>query len=296
MVVQMERAIISGMFRSGTTHLWKLLSADLAFEVSYCEPLHPRLDQEMLTWDHYKNYQQQTDLIRKYWSPDYSSHRLLLGSDDSYPQMADYLRRLLAPHSLAKFVRLTLRLGWFARIFPDAFVINIVRDPRAVCFSMLHRPDPKEIICHDLPWEDWHARQYFEIYSQMPPFRDYLLSLQDEPPYVKILALWRINVERSLLDLRDHVSKGIVVRHEDVCLKPEKELRKIYEKMGIPLPPEVLNAVRSTAGSERPWQQPTTTVWMDLYKQVDSGIWRKGIRRADIGATMDRLGYEEKIP
>lgn len=284
--------VISGMFRSGTTHLWRLLSADPAFEASYCEPLHPRLDQEMLAWDHYKNYQQQTDLIRKHWSPDYSSQRLSLGPDDSYPQMAGYLRRLLAPHSLAKFVRLTLRLGWFTRIFPDAVVINTVRDPRGVCFSMLHRPDSKQIVRQDLPWEDWHAREYFELYSQMHPFRDYLLSLQDEPPYVKILALWRINVERSLLDLQDHVENGIVVRHEDVCLQPEQELGKIYEKMGRQLPTEVLNAVHTVAGSERLWQQPTTTAWMDLYKQVDSSIWCQGIRRAGIGATMVRLSYE----
>ena len=280
------------MFRSGTTHLWRLLSEDPGFELSYCEPLHPRLDREMLTWEHYKSYQERSDLIKKYWTPDFSSNRILLNPGDSCPELAIYLQHVLVPHSLAKFVRLTLRIGWFAHIFKDTFIINIVRDPRAVCFSMLHHPHSSEIIRHDLPWEDWHAREYFELYSQMPPFRNYLLSLQDEPPCIKILALWRINVERSLFDLENYVDHGMTIRYEDICLLPEEGLRTVYHKMGRPMPIEVLNAVHTPYGAERRWQQATTCAWMDLYKQVDSGIWRKAVQRTGVEMAMNRLGYK----
>lgn len=280
------------MFRSGTTHLWRLLSADPGFDVSYCEPLHPRLDREMLTSEHYKSYQERSDLIRNCWTPDFSSNRVMLEPGDSCPALAMYLQHLLVPRSLAKFVRMTLRIGWFAHIFKDTFIINIVRDPRAVCFSILHHPDSDEIARHDLPWEDWHAREYFELYSQMPPFRDYLLSLKDEPPYIKVLGLWRINVERSLFDLKDYVEDGIVVRYEDLCVSPEEVLKMVYHKMGRPLPIEVLNAAHTPHGSERRWQQATTSAWMDLYKQVDSGIWHKAIQRAKTGSIMEQLGYQ----
>ena len=268
------------------------MSADPCFETNYCEPLHPRLDQEMLTWEHYKSYRERAELTRKYWTPEFSSRRLLLGPDDSYPRMAGYLRRLLLPRTLAKFVRLTLRLGWFARIFPDAFIINIIRDPRAVCFSMLHHPDSNQIVRRDLSWEDWHAHEYFELYSQLCPFKEYLLNLQNEPPYIKILALWRINVERSLSDLEKHVENGVLVCYENMCIMPEEELRRIYAAMGRPAQAQVLRAVNLSVGNERPWQKPLTSAGMSIYKQVPRGIWKKGIQRARIGDTMERLGYE----
>ena len=286
------QVIISGMFRSGTTHLWKLLSANRQFDSSYCEPLHPRLGKEMLVWDHYRNYCQRSELIEKYWSPRFSSKKLSLSPLDHFPELAEYLTQLLDSNSISKFTRLTLRLGWIAKLFPNAFIVNIVRDPRAVCFSMLHHPDSKDIVRQDLSWEDWHAREYYALYSQMDPFREYLVSVKDAPPYIKILALWRINVEQSLSDTKDYVNQGVVVRHEDLCVQPEKELRRIYEKMGTQLPPEVFRVITSPMGNTRPWQQPTTSAWMNLYKRVDSSIWQEGIQRAEIGPSMEGLGYE----
>lgn len=286
------RVIVTGMFRSGTTHLWRLLSADPAFEVSYCEPLHPRLDQEMLTWEHYRSYQARADLIKRYWMPDFSSNKLFLKPEDLYPELKMYLEKLLTPKSLAKFVRLNLRLGWFATSFPDVFIVFIVRDPRGVCFSMLHHPDQEAIIRHDLPWEDWHARQYFDLYSQIPLYHQYLSSLKDEPPYVKIMALWSINIEKSLCDLQACARHWIVVRYEDLCNQPERELRKIYTAMESELPTEVLCSVNATVGTERPWQRPTNSTRVDLHKQVPDRIWRNGVRKAKIEATMKKLGYE----
>lgn len=286
--------IINGMFRSGTTHLWKLLAADPAFERSYCEPLHPELPEQARIWPHYASYISHP-AVADHWTADFSGSRLRLAANDEYPQLENYLRRLLLPGTLAKFVRTCLRLDWLAERFPTAVVVNLVRDPRAVCYSMLKHPG-KDVARHDLDWNGWHAKEYFSKYRALPEYAERLHRLEVEPPYIKILALWRINVEASARSMATSLGgRGITIRYEDVCHDARAEMHNIYEVIGREMPAEVMAAnqsPQSDGGPQRKWQKATTTEWVEQFKQVDPAIWQQGIQVAGLSRLMNEFGYE----
>ena len=282
-----QKVIVSGMFRSGTTHLWRLLAADPEFRQSYCEPLHASLPDEVKTWPHYNNYFDNQKAL-SLWQPEFSSQRLQLSTTDNWPELGAYLRALLQGNNLAKFVRLSLRLPWFKQQFSEAIIVNLIRDPRAVCYSMLHKPGESEIIRHDLEWQDWHAYEYFAAYRMMPEYRDYLEGLALSTPAVKILALWRINVEAAIAFTKNFSDSSLLVCHEDVVNHSQKSLELIYEKIGHLLPASVFDSVNSKIGDDRPWQQPTSQQGLYEYQLISDSTWEPLLEQAGLRPFMER--------
>ena len=291
----MKPVIVNGMFRSGTTLLWRILAADNAFVIYFCEPLHPELPNQIETFDHYRFYRQVPEAMER-WSPDFHSKRLRLSKVDSYPELQAYLSHLIRKGSLIKFCRMNLRLPWLQEIFSDTYVINIIRDPRAVCYSYL-RNNQKPIDQHDLDWTGWYGVEYFSLYSQIDSYNPYLNTLDQEPPYVKIMALWKINVEQSMKDLEESGLKNwINVIYEDFISNPESSIKKIYSLMDKEPPVEVMNNALGKKvhdlGGKSKWQSSTSDEWvLDWKNNVSDEIWEKGIRISGIANTMKKFGY-----
>ena len=140
--------IIQGIFRSGTTTLFRALRQDERRRCYY-EPLHPDLlthAQEAAAKrpSHrksplYAEYQHILETLRARYRADLAvDHAMLNASDDAH-ELRAYLEALA--HSASPVVLQFNRAFWMSRwlhtTFPDAGFIHIVRDPRSVVWSQL---------------------------------------------------------------------------------------------------------------------------------------------------------------
>lgn len=118
-----------------------------------------------------------------------------------------------------------------------------------------------------------------------------------EAPYIKILALWKVNVEQSTADLtRAGHASWLTIRYEDLVREPRMTTRKIYSLWDGEPPSEVVNNACGRAvfdlGGHNKWQSRISDEWLLEWQQVGFQIWEKGIQTSGISQTMKRLGYE----
>jgi hypothetical protein len=267
--ITMNPTFVCGVPRSGTTHLWGLLSCDPEFKPCYCEPLHPALPTQGEHWKHYQGYP----------SKALSLHHPGFGSDFYLdPNIVDtelenYLKELLVANSLSKFIRINQRIAWLANCFPESFIIPIVRDPRSVCCSVLSGYD--DIFSPDISWSGFGYDSQFE----------------DSPAYIKIFSSWKNSLER--LEYLDKIKHNyILVNYEDLCALPEDVMSVLYDRIGRKVPKQVLNAITKGFGDlERPWQKPTSTLSIDTYEKYDANKLAEGIEVTGAEPLMISLGY-----
>jgi len=289
----MQPVILSGMFRSGTTLLWRFLSADPVFTRNLVEPLHRTLPQEIERWPHYQDYRRSPGLL-DLWSEDFCWKHLVLLSQDRYPELKAYLDKVLTDGTLAKFTRLNLRLSWVMARYPGVPLVNIVRDPRAVCVSMLkHSQVSLDSLTVD--WRAYNAQMYFQILSHYPAWSQFLSTLKDARPFVKVLAVWKIVVERALASLDERRGgRALTVHYEDMVRSPAEVLGQIYG-LWQSTPPEAVLAEARTGKremTERKWQAPVSDAWMEEWRKVlPTDTWRDAIAQAGLEPVMQRLGY-----
>lgn len=292
----MEPVVINGMFRSGTTLLWRILAADPRLKHVFCEPLHPDLPRQIERFDHYKEYEEFPQAMKK-WSPQFHHDKIRLKSSDKYDTLEAYLNEIMRDGALIKFCRMNLRLGWLLAQLSPVIVINMVRDPRAVVYSHLKRSE-KPIHARRVNWNNWFSADYFDLYSQVPEWSDYLRSKKRKLPYMKIMALWRVNVEQSIRDLQSSNGRSwINVRYEDLISQPVVTMERIYALWGEEPPSVVIENARGEAthdlGGHKKWQDPVNSKWISEWQAVDSSIWQEGCKAAGIELTMRWFGYIE---
>jgi Sulfotransferase family len=132
---------------------WSMLrSADNRYR-TYFEPLHGQLlemvdDDRIVPYDPTHagvrdKFAEYRDLDRQalgtLWRPWFSEERFLLERDDEAPDLEAYLRFLIDSSSLCpviKFTRATFRVRWLRERFPEARIVHLVREPRAIWASM----------------------------------------------------------------------------------------------------------------------------------------------------------------
>lgn len=273
--------VISGMYRSGTSILWRIMSADPVFDWRFYEPLHPYLLRKLQENAAMRVLLEKPESIRR-WSPRLHFHKVKLKSTDSFPELRQFLDTILVRNSLTKFTRMTLRLSWLVNEFPEIFMINIIRDPRAVCYSYLKRAHLDHHLGRTLTPHTFYSyvigalresmrpltRKYRQYHGQQDNdfernsvywYRHYLRSLvddeewgelvrsvKDEKPPIQILTLWKMNTiesSKALSELKD--KNHITVKFEEFVENPRVTLERIYRKMGYTrVPEEVLSEIR----------------------------------------------------
>ena len=153
---------------------------------------------------------------------------------------AGLLRHLIdqAPDVVIKETRLHHKLAALAALDPRASVVHVVRDPRAVCASMvLGRrrrvdlyPDADAFFTARTGRRLWSSRPISEVLVE----RLRSLSLPaDLPDFVRPLLLWRAAFETTDGDGRRLFGdRYALVRLEDLRASPAKELGRIYGLAG----------------------------------------------------------------
>ncbi len=173
--------------------------------------------------------------------------------------MESYARSESASRFGDKSLEHVRHLDRLVELFPDAKIIHLVRDPRAVVESMLRMPwAPDDVVANSSKWRVnvWAAARFAQSSDRM-----------------------------------------LETRYEDLVTAPERELRRICEFLKEDYDPRMLQ-YHKTAGTyirNEPWKQGTTSpVTRSTVEQ-----WRERVppRRIALiesiaGRLMTRYGYE----
>ncbi len=167
---------------------------------------------------------------------------------DLPPHCAELVRHLLeqAPEVAIKETRLHHKLGALSSIDPDAAVVHLVRDPRAVCVSMLLGrrrrldlyPDADAFFTVRTRRRLWSSRAISErLVSQLRS-----LSLPaDLPDFLRPLLVWKVAFETTAGDGRRLFGdRYALLRLEDLRADPAAALGRVYELVGRAAPAGVV--------------------------------------------------------
>ncbi|GEM_PF-5085955 len=285
---------INSMFRSGSTLLMRLLSTDPEIHTVYCEPLHNNLRRQVIRLDHYKNQGQRPQVLAQ-WRRSFAQKDLHLQAGQEQPVLKSYLSHFQEENTLTKFVRLPLRSTWITHTFEQPFILAQIRDPRAFCNSMLKERN-SDIFSSRCTWNAYQAKDWFQRLSRQPEYHSACRELRKDPPYVKILFLWKLCAEELLAG--QNTAKGnLLIRYEDLVSDPLHTLSRVYSGMGRTVPEAVQHAAlpagTDTEGKEtRKWEKGMSTSYKDEWKTLDTKRFDLAIQKINMQVVMSRLEYE----
>jgi hypothetical protein len=192
-----------------------------------------------------------------------------------------------APDVAIKETRLHHKLGAVAEIDPNAAIVHLVRDPRAVCASMLLGRRRRTDIYPDAD-TFFTARTGRRLWSSRRIAEDLLaryanLELPaDVPDFLRPLLVWRAAFASTSGDgERLFGERYAMVRLEDLRADPALELERIYGLLGRPVPSSV------TA-----WAQENVRDDTSLHLG-DDPRWAQGARAVGMERELEQAGYEE---
>lgn len=215
-----------------------------------------------------------------------------LGADDVSPEIAARIRRSFflvtgKKHRLLdKTPRNALRVPFVDGVFPDATYIYLRRDGRENVNSLINAwrtpryrtyelPEPHAITGVDPRW--WK----FVLY---PGWRD-----DKNGPLEVVCARQWLASNEHLLEARASITddRWLDIRYEDLVDRPQEEVGRLMEGLGLPYEP----AVRTRSAA-------TSTTPINVVTPPERGKWRRENRDEIeaiaelIAPTMTRLGYD----
>ena len=206
-------------------------------------------------------------------APDHSERELVPGWPD---HVRAYVRAMAdsGPDVFVKFTRASHKLPELAAIRPDAYVLHLVRDPRAVATSHLFRSHPqfKERILAEGSFftmaSDFNQWKTEAMAAHLVATRPEYARFADERAYGRCMMVWKELYVRTRDDARTHFpGRHVLAWHDDICADPWGTLRGLYAAWGwTPRLRQRWWALRNVRPA-RPWHDPDNPAWeraMDL--------------------------------
>jgi len=196
--VRLVRPIfVIGCPRSGTT-----LAANMI-------GLHPELanvSEAGRLWDprHYDD-----DNADHFWAPDHATPDEI----DRVHRRFEHARRRIGSERrlLNKHPRMSVRLDFLTRAFPDAFYLHVIRDGRAAASSMVQR------------LARWPERPQHPLGQFVRPKN--WRELRRDNPLEEGILVWR-EIVQHVLDAKPQLApRYMEMRYEDLCADPTRVLR-----------------------------------------------------------------------
>jgi hypothetical protein len=160
-------------------------------------------------------------------------------------------------------------------LYENAYIVHIVRDPRAVLASQKNR---------------WKLRK---LGADHLPVSEMLRNRVNYHPYT-MSRLWA-KANEEALRLRDR-PRVRVVRFEDLAAEPEAESRKLCEFLGLPYEEAVLDVPKwgssnvAHSSAEKGVSKDVVGKWRDTISDGEALICEKAT-----AGVMQRLGYEPEF-
>ncbi len=302
--------LIQGMRRSGTTILYDALIADPEVRCFY-EPL--REEKESVGGgsgarevDAFAETSAVREEFRRQRYPQLPIEQFNWGGPrepalELEPTLPEHcsalLRHLLelgaaagTPDTLIKETRLYCKLAAVAELDPDAALVHVVRDPRAVAASIVlgrGRRRERKLKTADLFFDDRKPRKLWssrEISSRLLE-RDGFPAIDDPSNVERVLATWRLTFEAARIDGRRLFGdRYLMLRNEQLRSDPRGAIERVYALLGRPVPEQV---AAWASGNVRPPQ--------DVYA-ADDERWREAIERLGMLDAVEDAGYAAVLP
>jgi omega-hydroxy-beta-dihydromenaquinone-9 sulfotransferase len=159
-------------------------------------------------------------------------------------------------------------------IYPQAHVVHMLRDPRAVMASQKMR---------------WRRRQLAADGSAVPRYQSLRVWVNYHP--YTVARLWS-QATAAALALESH-PRVTLLRFEDLVQQPEATVRRLSERLGLAYDARMLDvgqvnsSHQSAAGGARRGLHATAIdQWRKILTPTEAAIAER-----DCGALMDRCGY-----
>ena len=161
---------------------------------------------------------------------------------------------------------------WLAETF-DMDVVVVIRHPAAFAGSL------KRVASY-FPFRSLLGQPRL-LETLLAPFADEIRRLQERPPdIVEHAALtWRI-IHHVILGYRLHHPDWLFVRHEELSLRPLREFRALFGRLGLDCPPRVRRAIERHSAAANAGEPPAEALRRDSRANVWS--WRHRLTPAEV--------------
>lgn len=194
-----------------------------------------------------------------------------------------------APDVAIKETRFHHKLGALAQLDPEAAVVHLVRDPRAVTASMLLGrrrridlyPDAETFFTARTGRPLWSSRR---ISEEVIARRRSLDLPADIPDFLRPLLVWKAAFETTSGDgARLFGDRYALVRLEDLSADPGGQLERIYELTGRAPPDPVVD-----------WARAHISRGPEVHL-ADDPRWTRAARLIAIEPELEQAGYSEVL-
>ena len=288
---------VQGMRRSGTTILYDALQADPELNCFY-EPLREEDVTEgggsgAREGDAFGRMRTLRTAFRDEHYPDLEIQEFNWGGPRKPPLELDpdlpaHCRELLA-HLLEsspaaiKETRLWSKVPVLAQLDPEAVLVHVVRDPRAVAASIVLGRGQKRL--EKLPTVDdfFEDRAKRKLWSSRAISRGLMRAgakVKDPSNPERVLMVWRATFERTRHDgIELFGDRYVLVRNEDLRADPAAAIGTVYAALGREVPAEVAA-----------WADANVKPPSDPYA-ADDPRWLEAIETAGAAKATEDAGY-----
>jgi hypothetical protein len=286
-----DNIAVIGLPRCGTSLVWDVLAHHPDVQAALYEPLRAQVlvpNAHQALWNATPRH---AEAVRSFYTPAFEYHPITLPHEGMASALGRYLDAVLfQPGTVAKFISLTLRAGWFARRYPDTKIVWVVRSPFAFCQSM--KPNPSTWT--DPGLADWLSRTMDAGIGTQATFDDFH-AIRAHHDYAQMLHLWGWHVAH-MLAVRDEIARDFVtVKLEDFTAAPYDEVGHVFGVSGNGLPLSIQERISGTAVERR--DSP-----LNFERKVDAreqlrplpypeDAWDRHVAEAGVGKLIQQMGY-----